>query len=400
MATIEDRGTSVRVCWRLGGTRDGARMSAPFKGSDPTAVRKLAEQAQKLVKAYQYQITRDEVLRIVLGVEEAPRTGDITLAQWVKIWYEDRKPAAPDVPGMDDIQADTLEKYMQILRCRVLPYLGHKFLRELTAEEDGEKVLKEWMRSLRKSRVKRTKSNPGGKPISANTVRAAHAVLHIVLGAAVPRFIPFNPVARQGNERKNRLGLPKAPPFEGMFLDVWEVERIQRHCDEQIADIWFVLVNTGLRLGELLALRVQDVTVEGREPEVRVQRALKAGGRIGLPKSLTSIRRVSVSTAVAEVLAVLCKGKRPGDLIFPCPGKKRTKGAEPTWNENNLYRRHWLPSVAAAMRCGAHPPPEPPKPARGRAGSCAMTRCRRAAAPGSCAAGPGCTTAATPTPRI
>lgn len=365
MATIEQRAQSVRVCWRLGGTRDGARMSAPFTAADPAAALKLAEQAKKLIEAYQHRITRDEVLRIVLGEEATPRAGDITLAAWVKLWYEDRKPVNPDVPGMDDIQLDTLDKYMQIMRSRVLPYLGHKFLTELTAEEGGEKTLKEWIKALRKSRVKRTKSNPAGRLISASSVRAAHVVLHMVLGAAVPRFIPFNPVARQGGERKNRLGLPKAPPFEGMFLAPWEVERIHSLCDDQIKDLWFVLVNTGLRLGELLVLRAQDVTVEGKEPEVRVRRALKSDHTIGLPKSETSMRPVSVSTDVALALAARCKGKRPRDLVFPCPGKKRTTGAERTWAENNLYRRHWLPAVAAAMRCDEHPPPEPPKPARG-----------------------------------
>ncbi|MEV5211421.1 tyrosine-type recombinase/integrase [Micromonospora sp. NPDC053740] len=365
MATIEHRAQSVRVCWRLGGTRDGARMSAAFAAPDPADALALAQQAKKLVEAYGHRITREEVLRVVLPEEETPSPGGIILADWVKLWYEDRKPVNPDVPGMDDIQLDTLDKYMQIMKSRVLPYLGHKYLTELTAEESGEATLKEWVRALRKSRVKRTKNNPGGKPISASSVRAAHVVLHMVLGAAVPRFIPFNPVARQGGERKNRLGLPKARAFEGMFLDVWEVERITQYCDDQIRDLWFVLVNTGLRLGELLVLRVQDVTVEGKEPEVRVRRALKSDGSIGLPKSETSVRAVSVSTEVAAVLAARCKGKGPRGLIFPCPGKKKTKGAEQTWSENNLYRRHWLPAVAEAMRCSEHPPPDPPKPARG-----------------------------------
>nr|WP_281583258.1 tyrosine-type recombinase/integrase [Verrucosispora sp. WMMC514] len=147
-----------------------------------------------------------------------------------------------------------------------------------------------------------------------------------------------------------------------MFLTPGEVERIHAHCDRQIADMWLVLVRTGLRLGELLVLRVQDVTVEGDEPEVRVRRALKHGGRIGLPKSATSIRAVTVDSEVAVLLARRCKGKGPRELVFPCPGKK---SGERTWRENNLYRRHWLPSIAAAMRCEQHPPPEPPKPARG-----------------------------------
>ncbi|WP_431728656.1 tyrosine-type recombinase/integrase [Verrucosispora sp. TAA-831] len=364
MATIETRGTSVRVCWRLGGTRDGARMSAPFKGADPDAVHKLAAQAKKLVEAYQHRITRDEVLRIVLGVDEAPKTG-LTLAEWVKIWYADRKPANPEALGLGEIQQDTLDDYLRVLRLRVLPYLGHKLLTEIADEKDGERLLREWMKSLRKSRVRRTKHNPAGNPISANTIRTAHAVFHMVLAAAVPKYITFNPLARQGGSKKSRLGLPKPSAFEGMFLTPQETERILAHCDPHIKDIWFVLVRTGLRLGELLALRVQDATVEGDEPEIRVRRALKHGDRIGLPKSAKSIRAVTTDSDVTKVIARRCKGKGPRDLIFPCPGKKRDRHAEPTWRENNLNRRHWAPAVAAAMRCGLHPPPEPPKPKRG-----------------------------------
>src|SRR5690606_25245957 len=136
-------------------------------------------------------------------------------------------------------------------------------------------------------------------------------------------------------------------------------------CDPLIADMWYVLVNTGLRLGELLVLRPMDVTVDGDEPEIRVTRGLKKNDKIGYPKSAKSRRVVPVSTDVAEVLRARCEGKRPRDLLFPCPGPKKTRGAERTWRENNLNRRHWQPAVAAAMRCDKHPPPPPPKPKSG-----------------------------------
>ncbi|WP_229705685.1 tyrosine-type recombinase/integrase [Micromonospora sonchi] len=360
MAALEKRGTNYRVCWRLGGSRTGARQSATFTAPKPAAAKELAERAKKLVEAHEHRITRDEVLRAILGEDDNIPDGAVTLAEWVKLWEADRRPVNPDAPGFDDIQADTLAGYMQVLNVRVLPYLGHKYLHEIT-----ESVLKEWVKTLKATRVRRTKAQPGGQPISANSVRAAHAVLHLVLGAAVPRFIPANPLARPAGTRKNRVGLPKPTPFEGMFLTPTEVDRIHACCDPLIQDLWFVLVNTGLRLGEVLVLRVQDVTVDGPEPEIRVRRALKKGDRIGLPKSAKSFRVVSTSTEVAKVLAARCKGKRPRDLVFPCPGKKKRRGAEPTWAENNLNRRHWMQAVAEAMRCDVHPPPAPPKPKRG-----------------------------------
>lgn len=359
MAAIEKRGSSYRVTWRLGGSRDGARQSVSFTAPKPEAALELARRAKKLAEAHEHRITRAEVAKAILGDDNAPPDGAITLAQWVKMWAKSREPANPDMPGFDEIQPDTLAGYVQVLNLRVLPYLGHKYLHEI-----DEDALKEWVKTLKATRVRRTKANPGGHPISAATVRRAHAVLHLVLGAAVPQFIPRNPAARPAGVRKTRIGLPKVAPFEGMYLTPSEVNRIHACCSPQIKDLWFVLVNTGLRLGEALVLRVQDVTVEGDEPEIRVVRALKHGGHIGPPKSAKSRRVVTVSTEVAKVLAERCKGRRPRDLIFPCPGKRR-KGVEPTWCENNLYRQYWMPAVAEAMRCEEHPPPPPPKPSRG-----------------------------------
>lgn len=365
MATIERRGNSYRLAWRLGGSRDGGRQSASFTSSSPARAKKLAEDAKTLVVARQHRITREELLRAILGEDKATPIGALTLVQWVKLWAKDREPVNPDRPGMDDIQPDTLAGYVYVLNLRILPYLGHKFLHEI-----DEETVKDWIKALKATRVRRTKANSAGRPISAQSVRSAHGILHMVLGAAVPKHIVRNPCARPANSgaRKSRNGLPKAPPFEGMALTPPERTRIWKCCDEQIKDLWLLLTNTGLRLGEALVLRPCDVTVTGDEPEIRVTRALKKGQRIGWPKSEKSRRVVGTSTEVAEMLARRCKGKRPNDLIFSSPGrgkrgeKRRDQGL---WRENNLNRRHWAPAVAAAMRCEEHPPPEPPKPKSG-----------------------------------
>ncbi len=354
MAYLEQRGDStIRVCWRLGGG-SGRKQSAPFSGDDPRAVRELAERARKLVEAHDHRITREEVLREILDDPDPGLQGVPLLRDWAATWVESRRPLNPDRPGEDEIQVDTLNWYETLLQTYVLPYLGHKYLTEI-----DEDTVRAWVTTLRKARVHRTRANPGGKLISANTVRRAHTVLRMVMGAAVPRHLPRNPLALPAGSKKNRVSLPKPPPFEGMFLRPWEHEAIHRHCPAQIADLWFVLVRTGLRLGEALALRPADVTVEGKNPEIRVYRALKSRGAFGPPKSLASRRVVTISTDVAAVLAARCKGLGPYELLFQSPEGK-------VWSKNNLRRRYFLPAVARAMRCPEHPPPAPPKPARGR----------------------------------
>lgn len=352
MAYLENRGDSIRVCWRLGGG-SGKKQSASFTGADPRAVKTLAERAKKLVEAHGERITREEVLRQVLELPDPALSGVPLLRDWAQRWLDARAPLDPDRPGVDEIQADTLADYASILKARVLPYLGHRYVTEVT-----EDAVKQWVKALRASRVGRCRSNPGGRPISANSVRRAHSILHQVLGAAVPKYLDRNPAARPEGTRKNRVGLPKAAPFEGMYLQPWEHERIHDCCPEQIADLWYVLVRTGLRLGEAIVLRPADVTIEGGRPEIRVRRALKANGQIGAPKSAKSRRVVTISSAVAEVLARRCEGVRAHGLLFPSP-------AGMLWCENNLRQRFFLPAVAQAMRCADHPPPAPAKPRSG-----------------------------------
>jgi integrase len=353
-------GDAYRVRWRLGGTRDGVFQQARFVIPSPeqdAAALKLALAAKELAEAHGHRLTGAEVQARVMGQHEKPRS-EPTLREFAKEWAADRD-------GVDDIQGDTLSDYVRVLNIRVLPKLGHMYLSDI-----DEAALKDWVKWLRGQKVRKSKANPNGVPISDNSVRRAHALLHMVLAAAVPRWIPFNPAARPQGSRKTRVGLPKVTPFEGFYLEPYEVDLIHSHCAPPIADLWFVMVRTGLRLGEILVLRPQDVTITGPDPVIRVRRALKAGGNrvdgkpvIGEPKSSKSRRDVTISSDVAEVLKRRCAGKRPRDLLFPTP--KAKSPVDGVWRETNLYRQQWLPAVAEAMRCPKHPPPLPEKPVRG-----------------------------------
>ncbi len=74
MATLEHRGESIRVNWRLGGGRSGARQSVTFTGS-PKARMEWAVAAKKLVEANSHNMTRAECYTAVLGQE--PTNSDI-----------------------------------------------------------------------------------------------------------------------------------------------------------------------------------------------------------------------------------------------------------------------------------------------------------------------------------
>ncbi|GAA4439781.1 tyrosine-type recombinase/integrase [Phytohabitans houttuyneae] len=361
----ELRGDAYRVRWRLGGAAGAPFEQAKFvlpegattKSPAAKAAYELAVAAKALAEAHGHRITGDEVTSRVLGLHQQPRV-EPTLRKFAAEWAKDRA-------ELEDIQPDTLTEYVRTLEVRVLPKLGHLYLSEI-----DEPAIKDWLKWLKVQRVRRSKKNPQGEVISPNSVRRAHTILHQVLAAAVPAWLERNPAARPAGSRKTRVGLPKVTPFEGMYLEPWEVDLIHSRCSPAIADIWFVLVRTGLRLGELLVLRPQDVTLTGANPVIRVRRALKAGGmrkdgkpQIGPPKSEKSRRDVTISSEVVKVLERRCAGKRPRDLLFPTP--YASSPVDGVWQERNLFRQQWLPAVAEAMRCPDHPPPTPAKPRRG-----------------------------------
>lgn len=329
LGTPHDCDGSWRVAWRNSG-RTG-------KQTTTWSTYKFACKAAELVETRERRITAAEVREILLGTTvTAADAGVPTLRVFVDDWIKDRRKHL-------DVQPDTVEEYLRILRLRVLPHLGERYLTELT-----EDLLREWVTWACAQPSRR------GGTVSAGSVRKAHAVLHQVLGAAVPRWLPTNPAARPPGTRKHRTGLPKVVPFDAMFLEPWELKLITECCPAAIRDLVFVAARTGLRLGELLVLRVQDVILTGKRPRILVRRALKKDGTIGPPKSAKSTRDVTISKDVGKVLTARIAGRRQSALIFTAP-----QGA--MWRPDNLRSRYWLPAVAAAQRCAVHPPAAPVK---------------------------------------
>lgn len=336
MARVKERPSGVpgtpssyRVQWRMGG-RKGTDQSCTF----PTETMAIA--AQALLKSRQNRMTDVEVYAVVHGFGGSKETKQApTLAEFANGWIAERR-------KLEDIQADTLDGYFRIIMRRILPRLG-----QLPISAIDDDARKEWLGWLRQQ------PSPRGGTLSPNTIMRAHGVLHSLLADAVPKWLPRNPCAKPSGSRK-RGGLPKVVQYDAVFLTKQEIALILKHCPPLVRDMVFVAVRTGLRLGELLVLRVQDVTVTGKRKVVRVRRALKNDGAIGPPKSKKSRRDVTISKDVADVIAKCLEGKRQTALVFTAP-----RGGQ--WSPGNLRNRYWVPALAAAQRCPEHPPPVPKK---------------------------------------
>jgi integrase len=82
-------------------------------------------------------------------------------------------------------------------------------------------------------------------------------------------------------------------------------------------DIFSLMAHTGLRRGELLALRVGDVDL-GPEPSVVIRQAVSAG-EVSTTKSKRS-RRVPITAEAFEILVRRSDGRGPRELVFPGGG--------------------------------------------------------------------------------
>lgn len=348
MATIEKRGASLRVNWRLGGGRDGARQSCTFSG--PVKARtELAETAKKLIEMRGHNITRSEVYDMLLPADAAVDTSVPTLRAWTKTWLDELTRTASVEPG-------TVRNYRRVMQARVLPFLGQYRLGELEDVYDDWAV---WLATRRTVRPNRSRGTGPNEPLAQSTIDLAYAVFKTCLQAAVPKWLQVNPASRARRNKRRGAGGVGREPREGVFLRPEEIRLVLDNCSPLIRDMVETMLVTGLRLGELLALNGDHVTRQGAQVAVQVRQAVKADGEIGIPKSPMSRRTITVNAQTGRMLWGRAMECRPGQPLFTNRHGQR-------WTDQNFRKFYWWPAVAAAQRCPEHPPAPRPRKGPGR----------------------------------
>lgn len=112
----------------------------------------------------------------------------------------------------------------------------------------------------------------GGGPLSRRTVAYVHAIVHKALADAVAVGLLDDNVA-------SRATVPQLDPNADRVdaaVACWDEAQTRRYLDvvtgQPLADLWRVALGTGMRRGELLGLRWEDVDLA--VPQLRVARAL------------------------------------------------------------------------------------------------------------------------------
>lgn len=241
---------------------------------------------RKLYKSHTFRGTKrqaqNEVSRLVTAlssgayVEPARMTVGVYFERWLA-----------DYARMN-VAAKTYERYAEIVRLHLVPALGHHALAKLQPLH----IQAYYAEALQRGRT----DGEGG--LSAQTVLHHHRVLREALRHAVRwQLLARNPA--------DATEPPRATRREAAVLDDTDVERLLRAADGTPLELPVLLaLTTGVRRGELLALRWQDVN--WKAATIAVRRSLEQTRAGGLtfkePKTRRGRRVVTLPPLTVEAL--------------------------------------------------------------------------------------------------
>ncbi|MFD1983541.1 tyrosine-type recombinase/integrase [Mesorhizobium newzealandense] len=237
-----------------------------------------------------------------------------TVAEYCRHWISTIAPAKAS--------AKTLERYGEIVEQHIIPRLGATALQKL----DGTKI-DEFYQHLRTAG---RRDGKGG--LSPQTVQHIHRLLSQIMSSAVKaRKLRISPMAGVQTT-------PKVRAEEIQVLDDNELASLLRHLKgRSIYMPVMVAASTGMRRGEVLALRWKDIDLDRGSLQVsQVVEETKAGLAIKEPKTDRSRRTIALPARLvvelrrhrkelAEHRLKLGQGKDDKDLAFPTwDGRIRT----------------------------------------------------------------------------
>jgi len=200
-------------------------------------------------------------------------TEKLTIAQYMARWLE--------ASAQPSVKTKTFEGYESIVRVRILPRIGRLTLSKVTALD-----LQALYADLQQS------------GLSSRSVHHTHRVLHRAFGQAVRwDLIPRNPC--------DGVTPPKPKRSE---MRIWSREQVGAFLDATRAHpahaLYVLAVTTGMRQGELLGLRWEDVNLD--RDKLAVRRALQRQNDAGLvfvePKTARSCRTIMLSRRAVSAL--------------------------------------------------------------------------------------------------
>lgn len=226
---------------------------------------KTKSEAKRKLRDFQLNLSQGQV----------PVDSRMTVQQWSETWIESTLRASSRRPS-------TKSTYETLIRRHIQPVLGHLTLRDLSVRH-----VERWLMDLQRSR-------------SNSTARQVHNVLCMMLDTAVKhQMIRRNPA--------KVVPRPSPSRSEAVAFTVDEIRSlVDASTGDRLATFLTLLIYTGMRRGEALALRWSDVRLKGEVPFVHVGGTLsRIDGRLVRtePKTEAGRRAVPLVEPVVKALA-------------------------------------------------------------------------------------------------
>ncbi len=247
--------------------------------------------------------------------------GALTVGDYLERWLKDVE---------ETVRRSTFEGYRYAIRPHIKPALGRIKLKDITPAH---------LRSFYRDRL--------DSGLSPATVHKQHVVLHKALKAAVADgLIPRNAAAGLKLPRITREEIDPLTEDQARLL-------LETVSGNRLEALYVLALHTGMRQGELLALKWDDVDLE--RGVLRVRRTLTHADKafvLGEPKTKNSRRTIRLTSAAVDALRAHLSRQlqeieemsslyQPGGLIFATE-------TGTVINPSNLRNRSFKPLLGCA----------------------------------------------------
>jgi integrase len=246
---------------------------------------------------------------------------NLTVSEYLDRWLRDS--------AQGTVRASTYKSYGQQVRRYLKPSLGQMKLRKLSP--------------MHVQGLCREMQDRG---LSARTVQYAHAVLHRSLEQATRWGMVGRNVAED-------VDLPQVKREEIRPLNRDQTRALLKAAEgHRLEALYIVAVHTGMRPGEMLALKWDDVDLDFGA--LQLNRAL-SDGEFTAPKTARSRRRIKLTTG--SVKALRCHRKRQLEERMQRAGLWQDQGLVfPSTVGTPLNHRNLVRSFKALLKCAGLPP--------------------------------------------
>jgi integrase len=285
-------------------TPSGRKRKVIYAKSQPEARRKLTEALADRDRGFTYDAE------------------GLTVEGYLARWLED------SVRG--SVKITTYVSYRSLVRNHVCPTLGGTKLAALTPAH----VQTLYRRKLEEG-------------LAPKTVKYIHTTLHRALRQAVRRgLVPRNAAAEADPPR---VSMPEMRPLSPTQAR----ELLQEAGGNRLEALYVLAVTTGMRQGELLGLKWEDVDLKAKTVRVRRTLTLARGGpRLTEPKTKGSRRSIRLTSGAVDALERHrerqdAEGAAAGGVWNEWALVFCTRRGTPI-GRDNLHDKHWKPLLGKA----------------------------------------------------